>query len=71
VLAYWAASKTARGCDELVDFFLRYVEKAGCRDLLLLLVGRRTLPIPDHPQILSTGYVSEYLKQQLLRRPTS
>jgi glycosyltransferase involved in cell wall biosynthesis len=68
VLAYLGRVENGKGCDELVDFFLRYVEKAGCRNLLLLLVGRRTLPIPDHPQILSTGYVSEYLKQQLLRR---
>ena len=57
-----------RGCDELVEFFLRYVEQTDRRDVMLLLIGKRSMPIPDHPQILAPGYVSEYVKQRVLDR---
>jgi len=67
VLMYLGRVENGKGCDELVDFFLRYRDQVSREDLLLMLVGKRTLPIPDHPQILPTGHVSEYVKQQLLR----
>jgi glycosyltransferase involved in cell wall biosynthesis len=68
ILAYLGRVENGKGCDELVDFFLRYADHPDRRDVLLLLVGKRSLPIPDHPQLLSTGHVSEYVKQQVLRR---
>ena len=66
VLTYVGRVENGKGCDELVDFFLRFVEESGRRDLLLLLLGKRTLPLPPHPQILSPGFVSEYVKYQAL-----
>jgi glycosyltransferase involved in cell wall biosynthesis len=66
-LAYLGRVENGKGCDELVDFFLRFVEDRKRENLTLLLVGRRTLEIPGHPQIISTGHVTEYLKQQVLR----
>ena len=65
-VTYIGRVENGKGCDELVEFFLRYVDETGRNDVLLLLVGRRTLEIPAHPQILSMGHVSEYVKRQVL-----
>jgi glycosyltransferase involved in cell wall biosynthesis len=62
VLTYAGRVENGKGCDELVDFFVRYVQEQRRADVQLLLLGRRTLPLPPHPQILSPGYVSEYIK---------
>lgn len=66
VLTYVGRVENGKGCDELVDFFLRYVREENRPDLTLLLLGKRTLPLPPHNQIISPGYVSEYVKYQAL-----
>jgi glycosyltransferase involved in cell wall biosynthesis len=66
VLTFLGRVENGKGCDELVDFFLRFVKEESREDLTLLLLGRRTLPLAPHPQILSPGYVSEYIKFQAL-----
>jgi glycosyltransferase involved in cell wall biosynthesis len=66
VLSFVGRVENGKGCDELVDFFLRFVTEEARGDLMLLLLGRRTLPLAPHPQILSPGYVSEYVKSQAL-----
>lgn len=66
VLTYVGRVENGKGCDELVEFFLRYVEDEKRSDLLLLLLGNRTLPLPASRQILSPGYVPEYVKYQAL-----
>ena len=66
VLTFIGRVENGKGCDELVDFFSRYVRDERRQDVALLLLGRRTMPIPPHPQILSPGYVSDYVKYQAL-----
>jgi glycosyltransferase involved in cell wall biosynthesis len=66
VLSFVGRVENGKGCDELVDFFLKFVKEEARGDLTLLLLGRRTLPLAPHPQILSPGYVSEYVKFQAL-----
>jgi glycosyltransferase involved in cell wall biosynthesis len=68
VLTYTGRVENGKGCDELVDFFLRYVSEENASDVLLLLLGRRTLPLSPHSQIHSAGFVSEYVKYQALQR---
>jgi glycosyltransferase involved in cell wall biosynthesis len=68
VLTYAGRVENGKGCDELVDFFIRFVEEEKRPDVMLLLLGRRTLPLPPHGQIVSPGYVSEYVKYQALQR---
>lgn len=68
VLTYVGRVENGKGCDELVEFFLRYVREEKREDVRLLLLGKRTLPLPPHPQILSPGFVSEYVKYQALAR---
>jgi glycosyltransferase involved in cell wall biosynthesis len=65
-LSYVGRVENGKGCDELVDFFLRFVKDENRADLLLLLMGKRTLPLPPHPQIHSPGFVSEYVKYRAL-----
>jgi glycosyltransferase involved in cell wall biosynthesis len=62
VLTYVGRVENGKGCDELVDHFTRFVGEQKRADLLLLLLGKRTLPLAPHPQILSPGFVSEYVK---------
>jgi glycosyltransferase involved in cell wall biosynthesis len=47
-----------KGCAELFEHFLRYVERSG-RDLDLVLIGTPVLPIPRHPRLRHLGYVSD------------
>ena len=66
VLTFVGRVENAKGCDQLVDFFSRFVEAEQRKDVILLLLGRRTLPLQPHAQILSPGYVSDYVKYQAL-----
>lgn len=66
VLTYVGRVENGKGCDELVEFFLRYTKEEKAEDLLLLLLGKRTLPLPPHQQIFSPGFVSEYVKYHAL-----
>ncbi len=44
-----------KGCPELFDFFLRYLEDTGS-DLSLVLVGKALLDVPVHPKIRALGF---------------
>jgi glycosyltransferase involved in cell wall biosynthesis len=47
-----------KGCAELFEYFLAYVEKSG-RAIDLVLIGNAVLPIPAHPRIRHLGFVSD------------
>jgi glycosyltransferase involved in cell wall biosynthesis len=47
-----------KGCSQLFEFFIDYVERRN-RPLDLVLIGTATLPIPAHPRIRHLGYVSD------------
>jgi glycosyltransferase involved in cell wall biosynthesis len=47
-----------KGCAELFDYFLSYLEQSG-RALDLVLIGNAVLPIPSHPHIRHLGFVSD------------
>ncbi len=47
-----------KGCAELFDFFIDYVNRRDA-PLDLVLVGAPVLPIPAHPRIRHLGYVSD------------
>jgi glycosyltransferase involved in cell wall biosynthesis len=49
---------TNKGCAELFDLFLRYVERRQT-SIDLVLIGTAVLPIPRHPRIRHLGYVSD------------
>jgi glycosyltransferase involved in cell wall biosynthesis len=66
VLTYVGRVENGKGCDELVDFFTRFIQEQKRSDVVLLLLGKRTLPLAPHPQIISPGFVSEYVKYHAL-----
>ena len=47
-----------KGCAQLFDFFIDYVERRHA-PLDLVLIGTPKLPIPAHPRIRHLGYVSD------------
>ncbi|MEW5983940.1 MAG: glycosyltransferase family 4 protein [Acidobacteriota bacterium] len=57
-VAYVGRIDENKGCKELFDYFEQY-----CRfvrgDLMLVLIGKPVLPIPDHPRIRHLGFVSD------------
>ena len=54
-----------KGCAELFDFFLRYLQSAP-RPVDLVLIGTAAMPIPDHPRIRHLGYVADQDKFDVL-----
>lgn len=68
VLTYVGRVENGKGCDELAEFFLRFAKEEHRDDLVLLMLGRRTLPLPPDPRLIAPGYVSEYVKYQALER---
>jgi len=54
-----------KGCAELFDYFLRYLESSR-RDLDLVLIGTPAMLIPPHPRIRHLGFVSDQDKFDVL-----
>lgn len=48
----------SKGCDQLFEYFARYKAETGSR-VKLLLVGKTTMPIPNHPDIVSLGFLRD------------
>jgi glycosyltransferase involved in cell wall biosynthesis len=48
----------SKGCDQLFEYFLRYKRETGS-PIKLVLVGKPTMPIPEHPDIVPLGFLRE------------
>ena len=48
----------SKGCDQLFEYFLRYKAETESR-VKLLLIGRPTMMIPDHPDVVPMGFMRE------------
>ncbi len=69
VLTYVGRIEPAKGCPQLFDYFTRYqAERAG--DLTLVLVGKAEIPVPQRPDVLALGFVSEEEKFAALAAST-
>lgn len=51
----------SKGCKELFDYFIRY-KKEKKSSIKLVLLGKQIMKVPNHPDILSLGFVSEQEK---------
>jgi glycosyltransferase involved in cell wall biosynthesis len=51
----------SKGCKELFDYFIRY-KKEKKSPIKLVLLGKTMMKVPEHPDILSLGFVSEQEK---------
>jgi glycosyltransferase involved in cell wall biosynthesis len=64
-LLYIGRIEENKGCRELFDYFLRYLESSR-RDLDLVLIGTPAMPIPPHARIRHLGFVSDQDKFDVL-----
>jgi glycosyltransferase involved in cell wall biosynthesis len=64
-LLYVGRIDPSKGCDELFDFFSRH-RALGLGPTKLVLIGKAVMTIPDHPDIITLGFVSEQTKWDAL-----
>ena len=50
---------SAKGSDELVDYFVAYRDRNPDRDLVLVVVGEPMLDLGSHPDVVITGFVDD------------
>lgn len=65
-LIYIGRIDPAKGCAVLFDYFIRFKEN-NPSSLKLVLVGQPFMPVPDHPDLQSVGFVDEAVKLTLLQ----
>lgn len=65
-LLYLGRIEPNKGCGMLFAYFKTLAGRFGS-DLDLVLAGRATMPVPDHPRIRHLGFVSEEEKVGLLK----
>lgn len=56
-----------KGCKTFIDYFIRYVRETEQPNLKLLMVGKAAMPVPDFPQLITTGFVGEVTKFHAIR----
>jgi glycosyltransferase involved in cell wall biosynthesis len=57
-IVYVGRIDPSKGCDTLFEYFMRYkAEHPG--PLQLILIGKATMPVPDHPDIRALGFMKE------------
>jgi glycosyltransferase involved in cell wall biosynthesis len=54
-----------KGCQTLIRHFLRYAESG--RNVQLVMAGPASMPIPNHPLIRPLGFVTDAVRESLLR----
>ena len=64
-LLYIGRIDPSKGCEELFSHFAEYRKHETCPRKLVLL-GKATMPVPDHPDIVSLGFVDEETKWDAL-----
>jgi glycosyltransferase involved in cell wall biosynthesis len=62
LLTYIGRIDQSKGCDQLIDYFLRYIEDRPGVGAKLLLAGKTVMEVPEHASILAPGYVSDAVK---------
>jgi len=64
-LLYMGRIDPSKGCEELFRYFVELrSQESGSRKLVLL--GKATMPIPNHPDIVALGFVDEQTKWDAL-----
>jgi glycosyltransferase involved in cell wall biosynthesis len=66
-LLYIGRIHPSKGCEQLYDYFVRYRATAD-RPLRLVFAGRADMTMPEHPDVVYSGFVSEAEKQRLLQQ---
>ncbi len=61
-LLYMGRIDQSKGCDQLIDYFLQYGSETGDYETKLVLMGKSVMEIPNHPNIVNTGFVDDQTK---------
>lgn len=64
-LLYIGRIDPAKGCEKLINFFVR-LKSLGTFPYKLVLLGKPTMEMPKHPDIISPGFVEEQTKWDAL-----
>ena len=65
-LVYAGRIDESKGCGEMFDYFLR-MKKARKSGLKLVLMGKPVMPVPEDPDIIPLGFVSEEMKFAVMK----
>ena len=65
-ITYAGRIDESKGCGEMFRFFQRYKREYG-GTLKLVLMGKSVMPVPDDPDIISLGFVSDEMKFAVMR----
>ena len=57
-IVYVGRIDRAKNCEQLFDFFLRYVQQKK-KDIKLVLMGKEEITVPNNKNIVSLGFVSD------------
>ena len=57
-IVYAGRIDVSKGCIELFDYFIRF-KKEHPGSLKLVLLGKAVMKVPDHPDIIPLGFISE------------
>jgi glycosyltransferase involved in cell wall biosynthesis len=57
-IVYVGRIDPSKGCDQLFEYFLRYKAERPS-PTKLVLIGKATMPIPDHPDIVPLGFMRD------------
>ena len=63
-LIYVGRIDVSKGCRQLFAAFLKHVERHPAAQLVL--VGKAVMPVPQHPRVLSTGFISDAERDALI-----
>ena len=66
-LVYAGRIDKNKGCQEMFSWFIQY-QKLTSSPLKLVLMGKPVLEIPDHPDILHLGFVSDEMKYAVMEQ---
>jgi glycosyltransferase involved in cell wall biosynthesis len=69
-LVYVGRIDKAKGCDVLIDHFTRLVRETQL-PLQLVLIGKEVMTVAPHPSIITTSFVSDAVKEQLMLQATA
>lgn len=65
-LAFVGRVVAGKGAAELFDWFTTYKERRPDADLALVFVGDPLMPLPEHPDVVVTGFVDDLMRHHAL-----
>ncbi|WP_316810406.1 glycosyltransferase family 4 protein [Pedobacter heparinus] len=66
-LIYIGRIDAGKGCELMLDYFLKYKKLTG-HQLKMVLLGKSFMKITEHPDVIYLGFVEEDIKRALLKQ---